>query len=68
MPVVGGLFVRRAGAPEALASMAAGIGMLLFLTYVSPVSGFGLFNANLLSLAAAAVAFFGVLLVRRKES
>jgi solute:Na+ symporter, SSS family len=68
VPVVGGLFVPRAGALEALASMTAGIGTLLFLTYLSPVPAAGILNANLLSLGAAALAFFGVLLVRRKES
>jgi SSS family solute:Na+ symporter len=68
VPVVGGLFVPRATAFEALASMTAGIGTLLFLTYLSPVPAAGILNANLLSLGAAALAFFGVLLVRRKES
>jgi SSS family solute:Na+ symporter len=68
VPVIGGLFVPRAGAPEALASMAAGIGTLLIVTYGTAAGGFGLLNANILGLGAAALAYFGVMLVRRKES
>jgi solute:Na+ symporter, SSS family len=62
VPVIGGLYVRRAGPPEALASMAAGIGTLLLFTYGITVSG--IFNANLLALIAAAVAYFGVMAIR----
>lgn len=66
VPVIGGLFVRRAGAAEALASMAAGIATLLFFTY-GPVSGFGILNANLLALAAGALAYFGLMFVRKES-
>jgi SSS family solute:Na+ symporter len=62
VPVIGGLYVRRAGPPEALASMAAGIGTLLVFTYGIPTSG--ILNANLLALVAAAVAYFGVMAIR----
>jgi SSS family solute:Na+ symporter len=65
VPVLGGLFVRRAGPPEALASMAAGIGTLLYFTYVRGGAGFGLLNPNLLGLAAAALAFAAVMVIRR---
>ena len=68
VPVVGGLYVKRAGAPEALASMAAGMVTLLLVTYGTSAGGFGLLNANILGLSAAALAFFGVMLVRRQES
>ena len=64
VPVIGGLFAPRAGATEALASMAAGIATLLFFTY-GPVTGFGILNANLLALGAAALAYFGIMFVRR---
>ena len=66
VPVIGGLFVRRAGAAEALASMAAGIATLLFFTY-GPVTGFGILNANLLALAAGALAYFGLMFVRKES-
>ena len=55
VPLIGGLVSRRAGAPEALASMAAGILTLLFTTYVT--GGLGVLNPNLLGLAASALAF-----------
>jgi SSS family solute:Na+ symporter len=62
VPVIAGLYVRRAGSAEALASMAAGIGTLLLFTYGVTVTG--LLNANLLALIAAAVAYFGVMAIR----
>ena len=65
VPVIGGLFIRRAGAPEALASMAAGIATLLFVTYVTGAHGYGPLNPNMLGLGAAAVAYLGVMMVRR---
>ena len=63
VPVIGGLVSRRAGTPEALASMAAGIITLLVTTYVT--GGFGLLNPNLLGLAASALAFVLVGLRKR---
>lgn len=62
VPVIGGLFTRRAGPLEALASMAAGIATLLVATYVT--GGYGLLNPNLLGLAASAAAYFGVMAAR----
>ena len=64
VPVIGGLYVKRAGPVEALASMAAGIGTLLLFTYGISLSGFGILNANLLALAAAALAYFGIMAIR----
>lgn len=55
VPVIGGLVSRRAGAPEALASMAAGIVTLLVATYIT--GGFGVLNPELLGLGASALAF-----------
>lgn len=64
VPVIGGLYTRRAGTPEALASIAAGIATLLVVTYTTGGRGFGLLNPNLLGLGAAALAFGVVMLVR----
>ena len=64
VPIIGGLYTRRAGTPEALTSIAAGIGTLLIVTYTTD-GGFGLLNPNLLGLGAAAVAFFLVMAMRR---
>jgi hypothetical protein len=57
---------RRAGPVEALASMAAGIAALLFVTYTTNGRGYGVFNPNLLGLGAAALAFVAVMAVRRQ--
>jgi len=65
VPVIGGLYTRRAGTPEALASIAAGVGTLLAVTYTTGGRGFGLLNPNLLGLGAAALAYFVVMAVRR---
>lgn len=64
VPVIGGLYTRRAGTPEALASIAAGIATLLVVTYTTGGRGFGLLNPNLLGLGAAALAFGVVMVVR----
>ena len=66
VPVVGGLVSRRAGPPEALAAIAAGVGTLLFVKFVS--GGLGPFNENMLGLAAAAAAFTGILYLRRQPA
>ena len=68
VPVIGGLFTRRAGAPEALASIAAGIGTLLTVQVQTGGRGFGIFNPNLLGLIAAALAFAVVFVLRRARS
>jgi len=64
VPVIGGLYTRRAGTPEALASIAAGVVTLLVVTYTTGGRGFGLLNPNLLGLGAAALAFGAVMLAR----
>jgi SSS family solute:Na+ symporter len=66
VPVIGGLVTRRAGPAEALASMAAGIATLLFVTYTTSGRGYGLLNPNLLGLGAAALTFVAVLAARRR--
>lgn len=62
VPVVGGLFVRRAGRPEALAAIAAGTLTLLALRFAGPG---GWIDPGLLGLIASAAAFGIVLAIRR---
>jgi solute:Na+ symporter, SSS family len=64
VPVVGGLFTRRAGMPEAFAAIFAGVAVLLALQLSG--RGTGWFNPNLMGLIAAG-ASFGALLILRKE-
>jgi SSS family solute:Na+ symporter len=61
VPVIGGLLSRRAGTREALASIAAGVATLLTVHVATNGDGFGIFNPNLLGLAAAALAYVAVL-------
>jgi SSS family solute:Na+ symporter len=62
-PVIGGLFSRRAGSPEALAAIAAGVVTLLVVRY--RVAGAHLWlDPTLSGLIAAGVAFAGVRTVR----
>jgi len=65
VPIVAGLYVARAGTPEALASVAAGIGTLLFLRAQPWTVSSIWFNPSLAGLVAAAAAFFLVVAVRR---
>ena len=65
VPVIAGLLTRRAGAPEALASIAAGVGALLAVHFATGGRGYGILNPNLCGLMAAAGAFWGVLAARR---
>lgn len=67
VPVIGGLYTRRAGTPEALASIAAGIVTLLAVTYTTGGRGFGVLNPNLLGLGAATLAYTAVMAVRRPQ-
>lgn len=65
VPIIAGLYVKRAGTPEALASVAAGIGTLLYLRAQPWATGSIWFNPSLAGLGAAAAAFFLVAAVRR---
>jgi SSS family solute:Na+ symporter len=68
VPIAAGLYVRRAGTFEALASVAAGIGTLLYLNTQPWAARSIWFNPNLAGLVAAAAAFFLVAAVRRPAS
>jgi uncharacterized integral membrane protein (TIGR00698 family) len=63
VPVVGGLFITRAGASEALASIAAGVVTWLLIRYVVTVAPW--FDPTLTGLAAAAAAFVAALAFRK---
>jgi SSS family solute:Na+ symporter len=65
VPIVAGLYVKRAGSPEALASVAAGMTTLLYLNSQPWAMRSIWFNPSLAGLVAAAVAFFVVAAVRR---
>ncbi len=65
VPIVAGLYVARAGTPEALAAVASGMLTLLYLR-VQPWAATSIwFNPSLAGLVVAAAAFFLVAAVRR---
>jgi len=64
VPVIGGLYVRRAGSAEALVSMAAGIVTLLVVRF-AVVAHYPWVDPTAAGLVAAAIAFALTLLVRR---
>ena len=68
VPVIAGLAGRRGGAPEALASIAAGIATLLAVHLATDGLGYGIFNPNLIGLAAAAMGFAIVYLARGRQA
>jgi solute:Na+ symporter, SSS family len=67
VPVVAGLHLRRTGAPEAVASIAAGLAVDLALR-LAGVSRVGFASPELLGIAAAAVGFGAVLVGRERRS
>lgn len=58
VPVVGALFLKDTRGPEALTSIACGIGVLLAIQFGTNRSGW--WNPNLWGLVASAVSYFGV--------
>lgn len=67
LPVLGGLYSRRAGAPEALAAIAAGI-VTLFVVRFALTARYPWLDPTLTGLAAAAVAFLVVMSLRRQPA
>lgn len=67
VPLVAGLAGRRGGAPEALASIAAGIATLLAVHLATNGRGYGILNPNLIGLIAAAIGFVLVYLARGRR-
>lgn len=64
VPIIGGLYTRRAGSREALAAIAAGVTVRIALQFVGGGRGFGLFDPTLIGLLAAAAAYFVTLGLR----
>jgi SSS family solute:Na+ symporter len=67
VPVVAGLAGRRGGAPEALASIGAGIATLLAVHLATDGRGYGIFNPSLIGLIAAATSFVLVWMARGRH-
>lgn len=67
VPIIGGLYTRRAGSPEALASIAAGIVTLLVVRFML-AARMPWLDPTLAGLVGAAVAFVLTMLVRRPQS
>jgi len=64
-PLLGGLFVRRAGSPEAFAAIAAGVTTLLAVRF--PLAGrYHWLDPTLAGIMASAAAFFAVMWLRRQ--
>jgi SSS family solute:Na+ symporter len=66
VPVVAGLYVRRAGTPEALAAIAGGVAVMLAVRFATDGRGFGLVSPALAGLVASAAAAGAVLALRRR--
>jgi len=64
VPILGGLYVRRAGTAEALAAIAAGVVGMLFVHLTTAGKGYNHLTPALMGLAAALAAFVVVLLAR----
>ena len=68
VPLLGGLYVPRAGTAEALAAIAAGVGGVLFVHLATAGKGYGHLTPALIGFTAAAVGFVTVLAARRRSS
>ena len=66
VPILGGLYVPRAGTAEALAAIVAGVGAMLFAHLTTAGRGYGILTPALVGFIAATLAFFLVLGVRRR--
>jgi hypothetical protein len=68
VPVVAGLYVRRAGTPEALAAIAGGVSVMLAVRFATDGRGFGVLSPALAGLLASAIVAGAVLALRRREA
>jgi len=67
VPVVGGLFTRRAGSSEALAAIVSGVVTLFVVAFALPARPRWL-DPTMTGITAAAVAYFGLMLLRRSPA
>lgn len=67
VPIVGGLYTRRAGSAAALAAIATGVAMRLLLQFVNDGRGLGLLDPTLLGLLAAGVAFVAAMAIPGRD-
>ncbi len=67
VPVLAGICTKKGGVPEAMASIAAGIAVLLFVHFHTGGSGYGALSPTLVGLCAASLSFFLVLIFRRSS-
>ncbi|MGH9142306.1 MAG: sodium:solute symporter family protein [Vicinamibacterales bacterium] len=65
VPILGGLYVARAGTAEALAAIATGVSAMLFVQIRTGGAGYGALTPALVGFAAAPAAFAAVLATRR---
>jgi solute:Na+ symporter, SSS family len=64
VPILGGLYVRRAGTPEAVAAIAAGVGGMMFVQIATAGKGYDHLTPALVGLLAAVLAFIVTLIAR----
>lgn len=67
VPVLVGIFTKKGGVPEALAAIAGGAAVLLFVHFQTEGQGFGVWRPALLGILGGAVCFALVLLARSRE-
>ena len=67
VPVLAGICTKKGGVPEAMASIAAGIAVLLFVHFHTGGSGYAALSPTLVGLCAASLSFFLVLIFRRSS-
>jgi hypothetical protein len=66
--MMAGLYVRRAGTPEALAAIAGGVAVMLAVHLATGGRGFGIVSPGLAGLVASAGAAGAVLALRRQRA
>ena len=67
VPVIGGLYVRRAHSPEAMASVVAGVVTLIVVRF-GVAAAYPWVDPALSGIIASAVAFFAMLTIRRRDA
>jgi solute:Na+ symporter, SSS family len=67
VPMMAGLYVRRAGTPEAMAAIAGGVAVMLAVHLATGGRGFGLVSPALAGLIASAASAGAVLALRRPQ-